>query len=135
MPEAAELVRSLFDALNARDPAALEALSSEQVELFMVPTEAGGRQEPYAGHTGLRELFADADAAWDELLFTLGDLQLRGDVVLVSGRLHTRSSALGLRDLPVAWVLRFRGGVLASGQVFSELDAAIADAEGAASSA
>ena len=135
MPEAAELVRSLFDALNARDPAALEALSSEQVELFMVPTEAGGRQEPYAGHTGLRELLADADAAWDELLFTLGDLQLRGDVVLVSGRLHTRSSALGLRDLPVAWVLRLRGGVLASGQVFSELDAAIAAAEGAASSA
>jgi ketosteroid isomerase-like protein len=139
MPEAAELVRSLFDALNARDPAALEALSSEQVELLMVPTEAGGRPEPYVGHTGLRELLADTGAAWEELLFTLGDLQLRGDVVLVSGRVHTRSSALGLRDLPVAWVLRFRGGVLASGHVFSELDAAVAaadaDAEGAASSA
>ena len=139
MPEAAELVRSFFDALNARDAAALETLSSEQVELLLVPTEAGGRPEPYVGHTGLRELLADTGAAWEELLFTLGDLQPSGNVVLVNGRVHTRSSSLGMRDLPVAWVLRIRGGLLASGRVFSELDGAIdasdVDAEGAASSA
>jgi ketosteroid isomerase-like protein len=125
MPEAAELVRSLFDALNAREPAALEGLCDEHIDVILLPTEVGGRPEPYVGHSGLRDLLVDAAASWEELLLTPGEIQLRDDVVLVSGRVHTRSRELGLRDVPLAWVFRIRDGRLASGRVFAEVDEAI----------
>ena len=132
MPEAAELVQPMFDALNARDHETLEELCDERVEVVVLPSEAGARENPYVGHSGLRDLLADA-AAWEDLVLTPGETQLRGDTALVRGRVHTRSRELGLRDLPVAWVLRASDGRLASVRVFTELDDAIteAGAEGA----
>ena len=137
MPEAAELVRPLFDAVNARDHAALEALCEEQVEIVLLPVETGGRRDSYAGHAGLLEFLRDVEAVWEELLLSPADVQHRGDVALVSGRVHARSRELGLRDLPVAWVLRVRDGRIASARVFAAVEEAIeaAGAEGTASGA
>ena len=125
MPGAAELVQSLFDAVNARDAVALQELCDQRVDVILLPAEVGGRKEPYVGHSGLRDLFVDAGAAWEELLLTPGEVQPRDGVVLVSGRVHTRSRDLGLRDLPVAWVFRVRDGRIASGRAFAAVDEAI----------
>ena len=135
MPEAAELVRSLFDAVNARDRSTLEALCEEQVEILLLPAETGGRRLPYVGHAGLREFLLDAGTAWEEVLLTPGEVQDRGEVALVGGRVHTRSRELGLRDLPAVWGLRVRDGRIASARVFAALEEAIeaAGAEGTAS--
>ena len=134
MREAAELVRPLFEAVNARDEAALEALCEEQVEIVLLPVEIGGRRDPYAGHRGLREFLRDVEADWEQLLLTPGEVQHRGDVALVSGRVHARSRELGLRDLPAAWMFRVREGRIASARVFAALEDAIeaAGAEGPA---
>ena len=125
MPEAAELVRSLFDAVNAREAEALEELCDERIDMILLPVEGGGRATSYIGHSGLRELLVDAAAAWEELLLTPGEVQPRDDVVLVRGRVHTRSRELGLRDLPVAWVFWIRNGRFTSARVFAEVDDAI----------
>jgi ketosteroid isomerase-like protein len=125
MLEAATAVRALFDAVNARDQEALEALCDQRVEILLLPVEAGGRADPYLGHRGLRELFIDATAAWEQLVLTPGELQARDEVVLVAGRVHTRSRELGLRDLPVAWVFRSRDGRIASARVYPDVEAAM----------
>jgi hypothetical protein len=125
MPEAAEIVRSLFDAVNAREAEALEKLCDERVDMILLPVEAGGRPASYIGHSGLGDLLADAAAAWEELLLTPGEVQPRDEVVLVRGRVHTRSHELGLRDLPVAWVFWIRNGRFTSARVFAEVDDAI----------
>jgi ketosteroid isomerase-like protein len=129
MPEAAELVRSLFDALNGRESEALAELCDERVDMIVLPVEAGGRPASYIGHSGLRELLVDAAAAWEELLLTPGEVESRDDVVLVRGRVHSRSREIGLRDLPVAWVFRIRNGRFTSARVFAEVDDAIEAAE------
>jgi hypothetical protein len=137
MPEPGELIRSLFDALYTRDAAAFEALCDEHVYLALVPSGAGARAEPYLGHRGLREMLEEVADAWDELLLTPTDVQPRGALLIVSGRIHTRSRNLGLKDIPVTWVFRLRNGLVAYGRAFSEPDAALAAAgeAGAASSA
>lgn len=125
---AVQLVAPLFDAVNARDEAALAALCDERCEVALLPAETAARAEPYSGPSGLRELLADTEAEWEELRLTATGVMARDDLMLVSGRIHARSREHGVRDLPAAWVLRVRDGRVASAHVYEDVDTAIAAA-------
>jgi ketosteroid isomerase-like protein len=127
--DAALLIDRLFDAFNRRDAAAVTALCDERVEFSSVTAEFAGRSEPYRGHQGLRQYFADVAQIWDELLVTANEVRTREDAILVVGHVYARSRQLGIRDIPAAWVWRLEGELLVEGAVYSGADEALAALE------
>jgi ketosteroid isomerase-like protein len=115
------LVERLYDAFNRRDADDFGAVCDEQIEFFPpVNADPTGGGFPYIGPEGLREYLADAGGVWEELLIHPGEVEMRGDRLLVGGRVHARSHDLGIRDMPLAWIWEVRDGRLVRGEVFSD---------------
>ena len=119
-----ELVGRLFHAFNQRDEDMIVALCSEEMEFSTVTGEEVGRQAPYRGTEGLHEYLSDVEEVWEELLISAGKVERCGDRLLVVGRVYVRSRALGIRDMPVAWIWQLRDGVFVRGEVFADPRAA-----------
>jgi ketosteroid isomerase-like protein len=120
-----ELIARLFNAFNQRDEEAIVDLCSEEMEFYAVTAEEIGRGAPYRGVEGLREYLADVERIWEELLVTPSRVERRDDRLLVLGRVYVRSRALGIRDMPVAWIWRVCGGTFVRGEVFADPQAAL----------
>jgi ketosteroid isomerase-like protein len=112
-------IERLYECFNRRDEECLAELCDERMEFFPVGTaEAVGREAAYAGKEGLREYLADVAQAWEELRISAGEVETRGETVLVRGRVYARSRELGIRDIPVAWLWQLRDGRVVRGEVF-----------------
>jgi ketosteroid isomerase-like protein len=120
-----DLVERLFDAFNRRDAAAIVALCDGSMEFYPVTAEEVGRSDPYSGRDGLRDYLDDVATVWEELLITANEVEQRNDSLLVRGRVFLRSRALGIRDMPTAWIWELRDGRFIRGQVFIDPDEAI----------
>jgi ketosteroid isomerase-like protein len=120
-----ELIGRLFHAFNQRDKEAIVELCSEEMEFYAVTAEEIGRSAPYRGIEGLHEYLADVERIWEELLITPSTVEQRGERVLVLGRVYVRSRALGIRDMPVAWIWQLRGGMFVRGEVFADPQGAV----------
>jgi ketosteroid isomerase-like protein len=120
-----ELIGRLYHAFNQRDAEGIVALCSEDMEFVAVTGEEIGRQAPYRGMEGLREYLRDVERVWEELLITPSRVEQEGERLLVVGRVYVRSRALGIRDLPAAWIWRLRGSVFVRGEVFADPEAAV----------
>jgi ketosteroid isomerase-like protein len=115
-----QLVESLFAAFNRRDAERIVACCHEDMEFVAVTAEQVGRSEPYVGAEGLRAYLRDVAAAWEELLISPQDVEQREQSLLVRGRVYLRSRALGIRDMPAAWIWDMRGERFARGRVFAD---------------
>jgi ketosteroid isomerase-like protein len=86
-----EVVRAIYDAFNARDVEAALPFVSEDCELDLKGTAAViGRPDPYRGHDGLREYFADVARAWEELTIHAEDFRAIPGSVIVMGHVEAR---------------------------------------------
>jgi ketosteroid isomerase-like protein len=84
-------VRAIYDAFNARDVEAALPFVSEDCELDLRGTAARvGRAEPYRGHAGLREYFADVARTWEELTIHATDFRAIPGSVIVMGHVSAR---------------------------------------------
>jgi ketosteroid isomerase-like protein len=121
------LVRRLYDCFNRRDEDCIVSLCGEQMEFFPVVTaEVIGREAPYSGPEGLRDYLADVAEIWEELQISPSEVEARGPVLLVRGRVYARSRELGIRDVPVAWIWEVRDGLFVRGEVFPDPEQAAA---------
>jgi ketosteroid isomerase-like protein len=120
-----ELVERLFDAFNRRDAAAIVDLCDERMEFFAVTADEAGRSNPYVGKEGLSSYLDDVARIWEELLITPTQVEQQGDSLLVRGRVYLRSRALGIRDMPAAWIWDLRGGLFMRGRVFVDPEDAV----------
>jgi ketosteroid isomerase-like protein len=119
-------IERLFDAFNRRDAEAITELCDEEMEFFAVTADEVGRGEPYAGPEGLHAYLSDVATIWEELLVTPKQVEQRGDSLLVQGRVYLRSRALGIRDMPTAWIWDLReDGLFVRGRVFIDPEEAI----------
>jgi serine phosphatase RsbU (regulator of sigma subunit)/ketosteroid isomerase-like protein len=130
-----ELVERLYAAFNGRAPEEIVAVCDEGMGFFPIGTaEEVGRSAPYVGPQGLREYLLDVEKAWDELLITPKVVESHGRSLLVRGRVYARSRALGIRDMPVAWIWDVEDGRFVRGEVFRDPEEAVrrllASAEG-----
>ncbi len=115
------LVERLFECFNRRDESSIAELCDEGMEFHPVVTsKVVGRETPYVGPNGLRDYLRDVAEAWEELLITASELEVRGDTLLVRGRVYARSRELGIRDVPVAWIWEVRDGRFIRGEVFPD---------------
>ncbi len=120
------LVERLFDAFNRRDAEEVAAVCDAGLEFFPVGTaEALGRTAPYVGPDGLREYLADVDRVWEELQITPKVIERRSGSLLVRGRVYVRSRALGIRDMPAAWIWDVAGGRFVRGEIFRDPEEAV----------
>jgi ketosteroid isomerase-like protein len=120
-----ERIERLFDAFNRRDADEIVELCDEEMEFFAVTAEEVGRNTPYTGKEGLSDYLSDVATVWEELLITPKQVEQRGDSLLVQGRVYLRSRALGIRDMPTAWIWDLRDGRFIRGRVFIDPEEAV----------
>jgi ketosteroid isomerase-like protein len=120
-----ERIERLFDAFNRRDADEIVELCDEEMEFFAVTAEEVGRNTPYTGKEGLSDYLSDVATVWEELLVTPKQVEQRGDSLLVQGRVYLRSRALGIRDMPTAWIWDLRDGRFIRGRVFIDPEEAV----------
>lgn len=120
-----QLVERLFDAFNRRDAATITDLCDDRMEFFAVTAEEAGRTNPYVGKEGLSSYLDDVARVWEELLITPTEVEQQGDAVLVRGRVYLRSRALGIRDMPAAWIWELDEGRFIRGRAFADPEDAV----------
>jgi ketosteroid isomerase-like protein len=120
-----ERIESLFDAFNRRTAGEIVELCDEEMEFFAATGDEVGRNTPYAGKEGLSDYLTDVASVWEELLITPRQVEQRGDTLLVQGRVYLRSRALGIRDMPTAWIWDLRDGRFLRGRVFVDPEEAV----------
>ena len=87
MEEDVATVRAIYDAFARRDlEAALEHVAEDVSFEPSGTARLTGRSEPYRGHDGMREYFADAGRVWDELTLHAEDVRATLGSVVVFGR-------------------------------------------------
>jgi ketosteroid isomerase-like protein len=128
--DGAAIVRELLAAFTRRDVEAAVALTDPAAELWPSGTaELAGRSEPYRGHDGMRQYFADLEQVWDELSIEPGEFRVAGSGVVAFGNAHGRpAGATENMTIPVIWVFRLHGDRVASARVVAtaaEADAAL----------
>jgi serine phosphatase RsbU (regulator of sigma subunit)/ketosteroid isomerase-like protein len=121
-----DLIERLYAAFNRRDLEEIVELCDEGLGFFPFGTaEEIGRTAPYVGPVGLTEYLRDVDRAWDELLINPKVVERHGRSLLVRGRVYARSRALGIRDMPVAWIWDVTEGKVIRGEVFRDPEEAV----------
>jgi ketosteroid isomerase-like protein len=106
----ADAVRAIYAAFARRDPEAALPLIDEACELHLRGTaDATGRPDPYVGHAGVRQYFADVAAVWDELVLHADDFRVMPGIVIVLGHVVLRRGELSTRRA-VIWTWRLRDG-------------------------
>jgi ketosteroid isomerase-like protein len=103
-------VRAIYAAFATRDIEA--ALAHVADDVLLEPSGTArltGRTEPYRGHDGVREYFADAGRVWDELTLHAEDVRAAVGSVVVFGRAEGRVNGEPVRRR-VVWTWRLREG-------------------------
>jgi ketosteroid isomerase-like protein len=86
-----DVVRGIYAAFAARDIEAATKLLSPDCELHLRGTQnLIGREEPYRGHAGMREYYADVERTWDELTLFANDFRAIPGAVVVMGHVEGR---------------------------------------------
>jgi ketosteroid isomerase-like protein len=119
------LVRRVFEGFTRRDVEAVLRFADPAIELELPTARQANRGEPYVGHEGIRRYFEDVARVWEELRVVPQDFRELEDGVFVTGRVYARAASGLVVDSPAWWLWRIKGGLVRSGQVFENRDAAL----------
>ena len=119
MPDGSEFVAQVYAAINARDRAAIRALTGPDI-VFATTVEA------FRGPEALLDWMDDGDEAFDDFSVDLLDLEELGDHVVVLMRQRGRGKASGAEvDDHITHVWTLRGGRATRLQSFADHDDAV----------
>ncbi len=117
LTDEADVVRAIYAAFARRDVEAAIQFLSPDCELFFEGTaRLIGRGEPYRGHQGLRDYFADVDRVWEDLVLHAEDFRIIPGSVIVIGHVTGRRQGLDVRRSSV-WTWRVQNGLAKSVKV------------------
>jgi ketosteroid isomerase-like protein len=115
--EEVEVVRAIYDAFARRDvEAALEHVDPDVTFAPEGTTRILGRTEPYRGHDGMREYFADVGRLWDQLTLHATDFRATGGGVVVFGHVEGTIDGKPFRSDAI-WTWQIRRGKAISARV------------------
>ena len=104
-----DVVRAIYDAFADRDlERALEFVHPECEIVLEGTMRRAGRIEPYHGHEGMREYFADVTRVWEELDIHADDYRVVPGSVVVMGHVTGRLDGQDVRRAAV-WTWRLSG--------------------------
>lgn len=105
-----DVVRAIYTAFEERDLERALAFVAPDCEIHLVGTARRvGREEPYLGHDGMRQYFADVERVWDELTIHAEDFRVIPGSVIVMGHVRARIAGEAIRRAAV-WTWRVRDG-------------------------
>lgn len=105
-----DAVRAIYAAFAARDIEAAIARLSTDCELHLRGTAALiGRTEPYRGHDGMREYFADVQDTWEDLVLFAEDFRAIPGAVVVMGHVEGKIGGEPIRRTAV-WTWKVKDG-------------------------
>jgi ketosteroid isomerase-like protein len=109
-----EVVQAVYGAFRRRDVEGVLRHLAPDCELHLEGTgRVLGREQPYIGHAGLREYFADVDRAWDDLELHTDDFRLIPGFVVVIGHVTGRRDDQPIRRASV-WTWQLQEGKVTS---------------------
>ncbi len=115
-----EVVASLFEAFSRRDLQSTLGLVHPEV-VFQPMTAAVTRAgEPYRGHEGIRRYAEDVERHWVQLIISPTQIRSAGRAVVALGLVSGSGPGGSFEDAPTTWVLKFRDGLVAHAQIFSD---------------
>ena len=110
LTEDIDVVRAIFAAFEVRDLEGALDFVAPDCEVHVAGTaRATGRREPYVGHQGMRQYFADVDAVWQELTIHAEDFRVIPGSVIVIGHVDGRGEDGPFRRACV-WTWRIARG-------------------------
>jgi ketosteroid isomerase-like protein len=115
-----EALARLFEAFSRRDlPSALALVHPEVVfqPMTAAVTRAG---EPYRGHEGIRRYAEDVETHWARLTIRPKQIRSAGRAVVALGLVSGSGRGGSFEDAPTTWVVKFRDGMVAHAQIFSD---------------
>ena len=119
MPDGSEFLAQVYAAINARDRAAIRALTGPDI-VFATTVEA------FRGPEALLDWMDDGDEAFDDFSVDLLELEELGDHVVVLMRQRGRGKASGAEvDDHITHVWTLRGGRATRLQSFADHDDAV----------
>ena len=105
-----DVVQGHLRRLRGARPRGRDRLLSEDCELHLRGTAALiGRTEPYRGHEGMREYYADVQRTWDDLVLFAEDFRAIPGAVVVMGHVEGRVDGEPVRRSAV-WTWKVQDG-------------------------
>ena len=105
-----DVVRAIYAAFARRDLDAAFGFLAPDCELHLQGTaRLTGRTEPYRGHAGMRQYFADVERTWEELTIHADDFRVVPGSVIVIGHVTGRRAGAPVRRAAV-WTWRIADG-------------------------
>jgi ketosteroid isomerase-like protein/CheY-like chemotaxis protein len=120
-------IRKVYAAFARRDLGAALEYTSADFELMPSGTAALiGRNQPYLGHAGVRQYFADAEALWQDIQIDAHDFRATGGGVIVFGQVEGTAAGERIRR-QVVWIWQVVDGKATSMRVTDVGDVTPAD--------
>lgn len=115
------LVMRIFDAFNRRD-VETSLLPALHRDVVFEPVSGGVMNEgkPYVGHEGIRLYFRHVAEHWQQLEVNPIQTRRAGTAVVALGQVSGKGPGGMLDAVPTTWVFKFRNGLVAQIQVFSD---------------
>ena len=121
------LIHAAFEAFTRRNVEAFTKLTHPRVELLVPTAMVAHGGKPYVGHSEIQRYFDDVASVWQELRLVPQRYADRADMIVILGRVYARD-AVGVTDLPAAWVIRIEERLIAWLRVFNDRHQALATA-------
>ncbi|MEK6326120.1 MAG: nuclear transport factor 2 family protein [Actinomycetota bacterium] len=112
-----ETLKRVIEAYNRRDIEPLLETSDPEIEWYPFTAQVEGG-EAYHGHEGLRQWWANLDAAFEEFEASVDEVRDLDDTVLALGQLRARFRSGVSLDTEISWVVRFRDGLGVWGRAY-----------------
>ncbi|MGK2939963.1 MAG: nuclear transport factor 2 family protein [Solirubrobacteraceae bacterium] len=108
------IAQAVYDAFTAGDiEAGLQHMTDDVVLDVEATGRLAGRFEPYRGHDGIRDYFADTQRVWDDLTITPESFAPSADGIVIRGLAEGRIGPQAIRA-QIMWTWTFRDGLVAS---------------------
>jgi ketosteroid isomerase-like protein len=111
------LFRKALEGYNRRDIGPLLETSHPEAEWYPLTAQVEG-DEAYRGHEGMKQWWANVDAAFEEFEASVDELRDLGDDVLALGHLHARFRSGVPLDTEIGWLTRYRDGLAVWGRSY-----------------
>ena|ERR1700733_7622859 len=115
------LVMRMFDAFNSRDvESSLLPMLHRDVVFEPVSGVVMNEGKPYIGHDGIRLYFRHVAEHWQQLEVNPMQTRRAGTAVVALGQVSGKGPGGILDAVPTTWVFKFRDGLVAQIQIFSD---------------
>ena len=105
-----DVVRAHLRRVRSARPRRRDRASSHDCELHLRGTQDRiGRDEPYRGHAGMREYYADVERTWEDLILFAEDFRAIPGAVVVMGHIEGRIAGEPVKRRSV-WTWKVKDG-------------------------